>query len=211
MKKNEVQLGGTYKCKVSNKIVSVKITHENPHGGWGAKNLSTGKNVKIKSAQRLRGPTGIKWQNVTEAELKAKHTIKSPKIMSKADYEAEAKAEIEATKGTKSEVKRQTGQRGATGGKPAPQPGDNTKPLSLIKAAICVLQSCQRPMGCKEIVDKALDAKIWEPKRGGLTPANTLSAALRREIKTKGNDSRFVMAERGKFSLNSRPVLEDKN
>ena len=219
MKKNEVQLGGTYKCKVSGKIVSVKITHENPHGGWDAKNLSTGKNIKIKSAQRLRGTVN--------------RPAKRKKIVSLAEYEAEAKAEIAASKGTTPAEKRDTGQRGgkgakrkllpydtvvaaaqdaedkrrakiqSNGDKPAPQPGDNSKPLSLIKAAVCVLQSCERPMGCKEIIDMALNTRIWDPPRGGLTPANTLSAALRREIKTKGNDSRFVMAERGKFTLTS--------
>ena len=77
----------------------------------------------------------------------------------------------------------------------------NTKPLSLIKAAVCVLEACERPLNCKEIVTKAMDAKIWTPRNGGLTPANTLSAAIRREIKTKGDASRFTQVERGKFSL----------
>ena len=35
---------------------------------------------------------------------------------------------------------------------------------------------------------------------GGKTPANTLSAAIRREIHTKGKDTRFTLAERGKFA-----------
>jgi len=77
----------------------------------------------------------------------------------------------------------------------------NAKPLSLVKAAVCVLQSCQRPMGCKEIVAKAVGAKIWAPRNGGLTPANTLYAAISREIKLKGPASRFAKAEPGKFAL----------
>ena len=193
MKKTEVKLGGVYKAKVSGNLVSVKITHENPHGGWQALNLKTGKTVRIKSAQRLRGAVN--------------RPAKRKKIVSLAEYEAEAKAENaaiasgKATTDTTPAEKRDTDERVAKGGKPAPQPGDNTKPLSLIKAAICVLQSCERPMGCKEIVTKAMDAKIWEPRNGGLTPANTLSAAIRREIKIKGDASRFTMPERGKFEL----------
>ena len=217
MKKNEVQLGGTYKAKVSGNLVSVKITHENPHGGWSGLNLKTGKTVRIKSAQRLRGAVN--------------RPATRKKIVSLAEYEAEAKAEIAASKGTTPADKRDTGQRGgkgakrkllpydtvvtaaqdaenrrrariqSNGDKPATQPGDNAKPLSLIKAAVCVLQSCERPMSCKEIVTKAVDAEIWAPRNGGLTPANTLSAAIRREIKTKGDTSRFVMAERGRFAL----------
>ncbi|MHC4405845.1 MAG: hypothetical protein ACYTG0_39880 [Planctomycetota bacterium] len=55
MKKNEVKIGGVYAAKVSDKLVSVRIDAENPHGGWDATNLATGKKVRIKSAQRLRG------------------------------------------------------------------------------------------------------------------------------------------------------------
>ena len=193
MKKNEVKIGGVYKAKVSGNLVSVKITSTNPHGGWDAINQKTNKPIRVKSAQRLRGAVN--------------RPATRKKIVSLAEYEAEAKAEHaaiasgKATTDTTPEEKRHTGQRGGKGSEPSAQPGDNAKPLSLIKAAICVLQSCQRPMGCKEIVTKAMDAKIWAPRNGGLTPANTLSAAIRREIKTKGETSRFTMPERGKFAI----------
>jgi hypothetical protein len=55
MKKSEVKIGKVYAAKVSDKLVSVRIDAENPHGGWDATNLATGKKVRIKSAQRLRG------------------------------------------------------------------------------------------------------------------------------------------------------------
>ncbi len=203
MKKNEVKVGGIYKAKVSNNLVSVKITSENPSGGWSALNTNTGKTVRIKSAQRLRGP--------------ANQPAKRKKIVSLAQYEAEAKAELAATgttppkepsKDTTAKEKRDTGQPAAKGTKPAGQPsthpGENGKPLSLIKAAVCVLEACERPLNCKEIVTKAMDAKIWAPRNGGLTPANTLSAAIRKEIKTKDNASRFTQVERGKFVLASK-------
>ena len=243
MKKNEVKIGGVYKTKVSNNIVSVKITHERPSGGWDGLNLKTGKTVRIKTAQRLRGvvsqPTisparqsarrkKIEWENVTEAELKAKRakpaakgSRRGNKIVTKAQYEAEAKAEQAAadakkaeqaatdTKKTKPASKpakpikqRHTGEAvapQANTGATATEP--NAKPLSLVKAAICVLQSCERPMSCKEIVAKAVGAKIWAPRNGGLTPANTLYAAISREIKLKGPASRFTKAEPGKFQL----------
>ena len=54
MKKSEVRIGGVYAAKVSGKVVTVRITGENRHGGWGATNQETGKSVRIKSAQRLR-------------------------------------------------------------------------------------------------------------------------------------------------------------
>ncbi len=208
MKKNEVKVGGVYLAKVTNKVVPVKITSENPSGGYHGLNLKTGKKIKVKSAQRLRGPATMPAKPRTDGNVKnsVAGKLKSPKkILTKAEYEAEAQAELTATgetnpnessKDTTSEEKRDTGQPAATGANT-----ENTKLLSLIKAAICVLEACERPLNCQEIVTKAMDAKIWQPRNGGLTPANTLSAALRREIKTKGDASRFTQVERGKFTL----------
>jgi len=60
MKKKDVNVGGTYLAKVTDKVVSVRLDAENPHGGWDGTNLATGKKVRIKSAQRLRGPARSK-------------------------------------------------------------------------------------------------------------------------------------------------------
>jgi len=45
MKKDEVQIGKVYTAKVTDKVVPVRIEGENPHGGWDAVNLATGKKV----------------------------------------------------------------------------------------------------------------------------------------------------------------------
>ncbi len=55
VKKAEVKVGGRYLAKVSDKLTPVRIDVENPRGGWDATNEATGKKVRIKSAQRLRG------------------------------------------------------------------------------------------------------------------------------------------------------------
>ena len=36
MKKKDVKVGGTYLAKVTDKVVSVRLEAENPHGGWDA-------------------------------------------------------------------------------------------------------------------------------------------------------------------------------
>ncbi len=54
MLKRDVQIGGIYIAKVSNRLVQVRIDAESRYGGWEATNLSTGKRVRIRSAQRLR-------------------------------------------------------------------------------------------------------------------------------------------------------------
>jgi hypothetical protein len=54
MKKKEVTVGETYVAKVSGRITAVRITSENPYGGWMAVNVSTGRPIRIRTAARLR-------------------------------------------------------------------------------------------------------------------------------------------------------------
>ena len=56
MKKADVEIGGEYYAKVTNKKVVVRIDAENASGGWDATNLSTNKKIRIKTASRLQGP-----------------------------------------------------------------------------------------------------------------------------------------------------------
>jgi len=54
MKANQVQMGETYTALVSGKVVHVQIIGPSIHSGWIAKNLTTGRMVRIRTAQRLR-------------------------------------------------------------------------------------------------------------------------------------------------------------
>jgi len=54
MKKKDVEIGGTYRVKVSGKVVPVKILNECHYGGWIGRNTVTGREVRIRSARRLR-------------------------------------------------------------------------------------------------------------------------------------------------------------
>lgn len=53
MVRAQVEIGGTYRAKVSDKRVTVKIEGPSPYGGWNAINLETGRTVRIKTAGRL--------------------------------------------------------------------------------------------------------------------------------------------------------------
>lgn len=55
MKQRDVRLGQVYWAKVSDKLVRVRLVSDNRFGGWDATNLETGRLVRIRSAQRLRG------------------------------------------------------------------------------------------------------------------------------------------------------------
>jgi len=209
MKKNEVQIGETYRCKVSGSVADVRITAENPHGGWDGVNTLTNRKVRIKSSQRLRGKT-------------PQRPAKRMKVVSLAEYEAEAKAETaarkkgiakavkavekgnlakgvtvptgakkatKATKDAKPAGKRHTGQRGANGAK---------RPSGL-DAAAQVLADAKEPLGAKEMVERMLAKGLWQTT--GRTPSATIYAAIIREIAAKGSDARFLKVERGKFEL----------
>jgi hypothetical protein len=58
MKKADVTIGATYIVKVSGKLTRVRLTRESPYGGWDGLNLATQREVRIRSAARLRAPVG---------------------------------------------------------------------------------------------------------------------------------------------------------
>ena len=113
----------------------------------------------------------------------------------------------EATKDASAKTGRDTGDRGAKGGQPVAEGG---KAMSLMDAAVNILsQGTGDPMRCKDIVDLAINRNLWAP-RTGKTPASTLYAAILREIVTKGDASRFVKTERGKFALKDSEFVREE-
>jgi len=219
MKKSEVKVGTTHRVKVSGQITDVRITRENPRGGWDGINTATNRPVRIKSAQRLRSV--------------AKRPANRKKIVTLAEYEAEAQASDEraagqvrkditqtveavrkgdltkgvtvptgtkdakkAAKASKATTKRDTGKRGANTGQM------KAKRVSLVAAAAQILAKAAEPMKTKEMVEQAVAQGLWAPGKGK-TPEATLYSAIIREIRHKGEDSRFVKIERGKFTLHA--------
>jgi hypothetical protein len=73
------------------------------------------------------------------------------------------------------------------------------KKMSALDAAARVLTETGQPMNCGELVERMAAKGYWSSPAGA-TPWSTLNAAIAREIKVKGADSRFVKAERGKFA-----------
>ena len=54
MQKQNVHLGTTYIVKVSGTLAKVRLTREHPRGGWYGTNLATGREIRIRTAARLR-------------------------------------------------------------------------------------------------------------------------------------------------------------
>jgi hypothetical protein len=74
---------------------------------------------------------------------------------------------------------------------------------SLLDAAEIILKTCpHQPLSAKAIIKLAAEDGIWKPG-AGKTPANTLHASINKEIKVKGEASRFRRSSevRGAFLL----------
>jgi hypothetical protein len=180
MKKNEVKIGSVYTAKVTNKVVQVRIDAENRHGGWDATNLETGKKVRIKSAQRLRGESDRPKHAGRDADQVEDQP--APEVAAVSDATAPGDGAVEA----KPRKRRPKGE---------PKP----KRMSGLDAAARVLEESSEPMTAKEMVEAA-EAKGYWKSPGGKTPHATVYSAILREIKAKGKDARFRKAERGKFA-----------
>jgi len=174
MKTSEIKVGGTYLTKVTNSVVPVRLDRENPHGGWDATNLVTNKRVRIKTAQRLRGPANRK----TESK----------------DIMLAASAPVpKATKPVKDATP-------AKAAKPQATREPKAGKMSALDAAAKVLGESATPMTTGEMIEAMAAKGLWTSP-GGKTPAATLYSAILRELKVKGAASRFTKTERGKFAL----------
>ena len=222
MKKSDVKLGGVYTAKVTNKVVQVRIDAESRYGGWDATNIQTGKKVRIKSVQRLRAAIG---GETSATGAKKPRSTKNAKTVPEADTTPtstptgeevaatepsqkacpncgatevdedgdcakchEPKVASEDSKGTKAKKARAKKAK-----------ADKPKRMSGLDAAAKVLEESDQPMTTKEMVEVAETKGYWKSP-GGKTPWATIYSSIIREIANKGDASRFVKTDRGKFA-----------
>jgi hypothetical protein len=101
-----------------------------------------------------------------------------------------------------SKKERDTGQRGTPDAKTKAKANATPKKTSGLDAAAQVLAASKEPLTCKEIVEIAMEKKLWST--GGKTPHATIYSAILREIQKKGKDARFRKADRGRFAANKK-------
>lgn len=180
MKKAEVRIGGTYYAKVTNRKVEIRIDAEKPRGGgWDATNLATGKKIHIKSAQRLQGEVGASRGRAAV----------TPEVNPTAAADEPVSSEV--TSPTKTATKARKSSEDAT------ESGE--KKLSCVAAALKVLGESGEPMNAQELITAMQEKGYWTSP-GGKTPHATLYSAILRDL-AKGDDSKFVKTERGRFTL----------
>ena len=147
--------------------------------------------------------------------------VPAKKILTVAEYEAQARAKDAAKKALPSErlgVPPTTpdvdAKVAAKAAQDAPTAAPKTEPKAKtpkakdapktrkpggLDAAVQVLTEAKEPLGCKEMVERMLAQGLWQTN--GKTPAATIYAAILREITTKGDASRFRKTDRGRFAL----------
>lgn len=94
----------------------------------------------------------------------------------------------------KKKTTKKTTNRNAAKAKPA------QKRKGILDIAAETLARSKKPMSAKEIVEHAIEKKLWQTK--GKTPSATLYAAMIREIAAKKKDARFKKVDRGMFAAN---------
>lgn len=188
MKKNGIQLGKVYACKVTNSVVPVRLDRENPHGGWDGTNLKTNKQVRVKTAQRLRGLWPTRTMPITSEE---------PEPTTPEEAQATHQADQQ---NARLDEERRNAPDGQTASERAmtesAQVMKKERP-SLLNLAAKVLAEAGEPLGCQQMVERVLATGLWQTE--GKTPSATLYSSVLREINTKGEQSRFRKVERGKF------------
>ncbi len=183
MKKENVKIGGEYYAKVTNKKVVVRIDAENLSGGWDATNLSTNKKIRIKTAQRLQG-VARKRSDTTKTTTDGNVTVvESPQATTETFANKRARKRVDKT----------------TAGTKAKKSESAEKKLSCVTAALKVLGESSEPLNAKEMIEEMVAAGYWKSP-GGKTPHATLYSAILREMK-KGDESRFVKTDRGRFTV----------
>ena len=119
---------------------------------------------------------------------------KRKKIVSLAQYEADAKPQTEPETIPTGEMPDEAAP--AATEMPA---ADATGKMSGLDAAAQVLRGAGRPLNTKTMVERMIATGLWST--GGKTPAATIYAAILREINVKGSESRFRKTDRGMFEL----------
>lgn len=190
MKKAEIRIGGKYYANVSGNRCEIQIDAEKPRGGWDATNLATGKKILIKSAQRLQGEVGAR-RGPAKVTTEGNVTI--------VENEPATVETIGGESSTAVAVLKKPRKTKAAASENADTVHAGEKRLSCVAAALKVLGESSEPMNAQELIT-AMEAKGYWSSPGGKTPHATLYSAILRDL-VKGDDSRFVKTERGRFTV----------
>lgn len=171
-----VKIGKCYIARLTKGEAPVRIESTHEDGGWVAKTLLTSRITRIKTKEQIvREYDPDEPEEVVETILETEPVEETP-----AEVNMNERSEESETEDIYVSLRR----------KPR-------SPMTLLDAAHRVLSEYGGDLNAREIVEAAVEKGYWVT--GGKTPANTLNAAIAREIKIKGEESRFTKQNRGRF------------
>ena len=186
MNENEIRLGQCYLARFSKVEMPVRLERNHPDGGWIARSLEHGRQVRIKDVSQLLGI-------YDKAKVREIASETSP----------HRRSQITGTVRLPTLSTQETGYRSiVTVIRPKREPVMKKVilvRLNLLDAAHKVLSESKKAMTTREIVAACAENGYWTSNAA--TPWQTLNAALNRDIAANGIQSRFVKKERGLFSL----------
>ncbi len=230
MKAEDVKIGEMYAVKVSGKIAPVVIDDEHPDGGWVGTNQETGRQVRIKTARRLRD---VWWGghmkhvvpvSVGERRMLGDEVVEVVEADSSADDAAATVRRLSDGK-TISEVPLEdlVPMAGADPAEAPTAPEGDAEPEGEPEAEEDEEAAPEGESGPGEATMSGLDAaakvleEAGEPMRckeiverafeagywasEGKTPSATIYAAILRDMQKEGDESRFRKVGRGLFAL----------
>lgn len=109
-----------------------------------------------------------------------------------------ARATTSASAGGETRARKRVAKKTSGGDEASVAATAGDKKLSCIEAALKVLGETEETMNSQEMIAAMTDAGYWTSP-GGKTPHATLYSAILREL-AKGDDSRFIKVERGRFA-----------
>lgn len=159
--------------------------------------------VRIDQPQQLVEFTGSDGSTRTFRASRNHETSWAPTVVVEA-LSFEPLIERDTTMATKKTTKKTPARKTKASTKTAPEKQRATKAtgkLSQLDAAEKVLTESGEPMTTKAMIE-AMAAQGYWTSPAGKTPAQTLYAAITREITVKGTEARFQKADRGLFTVN---------
>jgi len=182
MNANEIIVGKDYILKVAHNNVKVKVLSHTGHS-WIVKTAG-GKIMPIQMADRFVRQLNVEPESVAPTEAHGMEATATP---------PDAETTVTETTIPPEPATLPTSAIPVAESATAPQ----DKKLSMLDAAAKVLETAPAPMTVKEILAAMEESGLWTPGKG-LTPANSLVAAIGIETRRKTNP-RFRKTAPGKF------------
>ena len=200
----KIKVGKCYIAKLSKGEAPIRIESVHEDGGWVARTLLTSRITRIKTVEQI-------VRECEEAELE-EYTNRSNERVARPSEETVTPETVEVHEATEPEEPSE--EIAETQAEDiAPEEAESTddiyellrrKPktkMTLLDAAHRVLFEFGDELSATDIVKAAIEKGYWQTE--GKTPGNTLNAAIARDIKAKGEESRFAKGTRGRFTARS--------